>query len=191
MRRAAGQDSAPQLRQRYLQLLAAQRFDKEDPCWLQEIAHPQDNPTAARQRAGRPRLKTTRIAGHLRQMTAKSTLPKQPSTPLCCASKARMAHNETTKAPSPSRDRARHARRRLKQLRRTIPDLPADILEQCSLRQLSFAVRRCRGGPTQSLLRCAEKQQHTTAESAGCDSQDLSLFSNLQGSSPAGLLGEE
>ena len=72
-----------------------------------------------------------------------------------------------------------------------MPDLLADILEQCSLRQLSFAVRRCRGGPTQSLLGVAEKQQHTTAESAGCDSQDLSLFSNLQGSSPAVLLGEE
>ena len=79
----------------------------------------------------------------------------------------------------PSKGRARHARRRMKQLMRTIPDLPADVLEQCSPRQLSFAVRRCRGG-TQSMLQVVAETH--AAEST---SQDFSPLSNLKGSSSA------
>ena len=50
-----------------------------------------------------------------------------------------------------SKRRVRHARRRLKEMRLTVPDLPDSVLEQCNLRHLSYAVKRCRGG-TQSVL---------------------------------------
>ena len=80
---------------------------------------------------------------------------------------------------TPSKGRARHARRRLKQLLRTIPDLPADVLEHCSLRQLSFAVRKCRGCGTQSVLR-------GVAEICATDSTlPLLALPSLEGSSSA------
>ncbi len=84
-----------------------------------------------------------------------------------------------------SKGRARHARRRLKQLLRTIPDLPADVLEHCSLRQLSFAVRRCRGRGTQSVLR-------GVAEIRATDSSTLPLMAlpSLDESSSASPFGE-
>ena len=84
---------------------------------------------------------------------------------------------------SPSKGRARHARRRLKQMRHTIPDLPDTVLEHCSLRHLSFAVRKCRGG-TQSVLQAVAE---TRAESTS--SQDLLLLSNLEGGASASLFG--
>ena len=83
---------------------------------------------------------------------------------------------------TPSKGRARHARRRLKQLLRTIPDLPADVLEHCSLRQLSFSVRRCRGGP-QSVLR-------GVAEIRADSSLPLVALSSLDESSPTRPFGE-
>ena len=57
-------------------------------------------------------------------------------------------------ARSLSKKRARHAQKRLQQLRGTIPELAAGTLDRCDLRQLSFAVKRC-GGPCQLMLRDA------------------------------------
>ena len=82
---------------------------------------------------------------------------------------------------TPSKGRARHARRRLKQLLRTIPDLPADVLEHCSLRQLSFAVRKCRGCGTQSVLRGVAEIRATDSSNL----PDLLALPSLEGSSSA------
>ena len=43
---------------------------------------------------------------------------------------------------SPAEQRARHAARRLRELRQICPELPEDILSRVSLRTLSFAVRK-------------------------------------------------
>ena len=55
-------------------------------------------------------------------------------------------------ARSLAKRRARHAHCRLQQLKRTLPELPTDVLDQCNLRQLSYAIKRC-GGPCQLMLR--------------------------------------
>jgi hypothetical protein len=58
-------------------------------------------------------------------------------------------------ARSLSKKRAHHAKKRLQQLRGIIHELPADVLDRCNLRQLSYATKRC-GGPCQLLLPHAE-----------------------------------
>ena len=64
-----------------------------------------------------------------------------------------------------ARDRAKHARRRLRELRAICPDLPDDVLARTSLRTLSFAVRRAgRRLPAQTSL----KTGAPTANSQHC-----------------------
>ena len=53
-----------------------------------------------------------------------------------------------------SKRRARHAQCRLQQLRGIFPELPADILDRCDLRRLSYTIKRC--GGDQLLLTPAE-----------------------------------
>ena len=45
-----------------------------------------------------------------------------------------------------SQRRARHAQCRLQQLKGIFPEMPADILDRCDLRRLSYTVKRCGGG---------------------------------------------
>ena len=53
-----------------------------------------------------------------------------------------------------ARGRAKHARRRLRELRSICPDLPDDVLTHTSLRTLSVAVRRAgRRPPAQTSLK--------------------------------------
>ena len=101
-----------------------------------------------------------------------------------CSTACNKAIQEMTQSRkrTPSKRRAWHARRRLKQLLRVVPDLPADVLEHCSLRQLSFSVRRCRGGP-QSVLR-------GVAETRADSSLPLVALSSLDESSPTRPFGE-
>ena len=64
-----------------------------------------------------------------------------------------------------ARQRAKHARRRLRELRAICPDLPDDVLARTSLRTLSFAVRRAgRRPPAQTSL----KTEAQTAKSQHC-----------------------
>ena len=60
-----------------------------------------------------------------------------------CSSKA-MARDQQAK-------RDRYTRQRLHKLRQVVPVLPAEALDRCNLRRLSFAIRRC-GGPCQLTL---------------------------------------
>ena len=50
-----------------------------------------------------------------------------------------------------SKRRQQYAQRRLKQLRLSIPEMPVDILDRCSLRHLSVITNRC-GGSCQIML---------------------------------------
>ena len=53
-----------------------------------------------------------------------------------------------------ARGRAKHAKRRLRELRAICPDLPNDVLARTSLRTLSVAVRRAgRRPPAQTSLK--------------------------------------
>ncbi len=64
-----------------------------------------------------------------------------------------------------ARQRAKHARRRLRELRAICPDLPDDVLAHTSLRTLSVAVRRAgRRPPAQTSL----KTEAQTAKSQHC-----------------------
>ena len=66
-----------------------------------------------------------------------------------------------------ARDRAKHARRRLRELRAICPDLPDDVIAHTSLRTLSFAVRRAgRGPPAQTALKT--EAHAPTAKSQRC-----------------------
>ncbi len=66
-----------------------------------------------------------------------------------------------------ARQRAKHARRRLRELRAICPDLPDDVLARTSLRTLSFAVRPAgRRPPAQTSLKTEAqtvKSQHCPA----------------------------
>ncbi len=64
-----------------------------------------------------------------------------------------------------ARERAKHARRRLRELRAICPDLPDDVLAHTSLRTLSAAVRRAgRRPPVQTSLKTeAHAKSHTAA----------------------------
>jgi hypothetical protein len=92
---------------------------------------------------------------------------------VCCKRKAM--------ARSLAKRRADHAQRRLRQLRTILPELPKDVLEQCNLRQLSFAMRRC-GGPCQLSL-------HSVGQPAD-DSASPASLPSLLCSPPPCLLGE-
>ena len=66
-----------------------------------------------------------------------------------------------------ARDRAEHAKRRLRELRAICPDLPEDVLAHTSLRTLSFAVRRAgRRPPAQTALKTEARAP--TAKSQHC-----------------------
>jgi hypothetical protein len=80
--------------------------------------------------------------------------PQRDSVPRSLAT-PRGGCNSKAMARSLSKKRAHHAKKRLQQLRGIIHELPADILDRCNLRQLSYATKRC-GGPCQLLLPPAE-----------------------------------
>ena len=65
----------------------------------------------------------------------------------------------------PKTRRTDYARRRLKELRSHVPDLPEDALEKTSLRCLSFAVRRVRAGQ-QTVLKRMDADPAATGDSA-------------------------
>ena len=71
--------------------------------------------------------------------------------------KTRLPLPRATPRTSPeqlARERAKHARRRLRELRAICPDLPDDVLAHTSLRTLSVAVRRAgRRPPAQTSLK--------------------------------------
>ena len=72
------------------------------------------------------------------------SVPRLFATPCGgCSSKA-MARDLQAK-------RDRYTRQRLQKLRQVVPVLPAEALDHCNLRRLSFAIRRC-GGPCQLTL---------------------------------------
>ena len=56
-----------------------------------------------------------------------------------------------TKIRSLSKRRARYTKRRLEEMRLTVPDLPDSVLSHSKLRDLSFAVRKSRGGAQSTL----------------------------------------
>ena len=64
-----------------------------------------------------------------------------------------------------AKERAKHARRRLRELRVICPDLPDDVLVHTSLRTLSVAVRRAgRRPPAQTSLKTkAQATSHSPA----------------------------
>ena len=74
----------------------------------------------------------------------------------------------------PSVRRTAYAKRRLQELRATRPYLPADVLDRCSLRHLSYNAKRF--GQDQTLLR---------VDTPGDDDSTASLL----GSAPLGSLG--
>jgi hypothetical protein len=63
----------------------------------------------------------------------------------------RVGCNSKAMVRSLSKKRDRYARQRLQKLRQVVPVLPAEVLDHCNLRRLSFAIRRC-GGPCQLTL---------------------------------------
>ena len=65
----------------------------------------------------------------------KTTMPLPRATPL-------------TPPEQLAKERAKHARRRLRELRVICPDLPDDVLAHTSLRTLSVAVRRAGRRPS-------------------------------------------
>ena len=81
----------------------------------------------------------------------------------------------TVQSDTPAKKRVRHAKRRMKQMRLIVPDLPDNALENYSLRHLSFAVRKCRG-TLQSVLQSPPSRDQ--------------LLSSLQQGTSAGLSGD-
>lgn len=62
-----------------------------------------------------------------------------------------------------SQRRAQHARCRLEELRKLVPDLPDDALDKTSLRWLSFSVRRVRKGCQSTLKEDSSEHTHKSS----------------------------
>ena len=82
---------------------------------------------------------------------------------------ARVRRMNKAMARTLAKRRAEHAQRRLKQLRHILPELPESVLERCSLRQISFALKRC-GGPCQLPLQSAGQVAQALDDSGPCHS---------------------
>ena len=81
----------------------------------------------------------------------------------------KMAPPNAIQSDALAKKRVRHAKRRLKEMRLTVPDLPDTVIERCNLRHLSYAVKRCRGG-TQSVLPLPTLQLSSPENSASSSS---------------------
>jgi hypothetical protein len=97
----------------------------------------------------------------------RGSVPRSLATPcVSCLNKA-MTHAQRlamTRAQRLAKKRALHAQNQLQRLRRTLPELHPDILDRCSLRQLSLSIRRC-GGPCQQVLQISEVNEQSDEQS--------------------------